>query len=103
MSEFLLDTCSVIRLANGDPIHPKATERLNANYRERESAYASPLSAWEPGMLVSRSRLRLERPVLRWFEGSLGKEKITLAALSVPMLVESSLCRELHPATLPTG
>ena len=97
MSEFLLDTCSVIWLANGDPIHPKATERLNANCREGQYTYASPFSAWELGILVSRSRLRLERPVLRWFEDFLDKGQITLAALSLPVLVESSFL----PGTAP--
>ncbi|MYA86951.1 MAG: type II toxin-antitoxin system VapC family toxin [Boseongicola sp. SB0662_bin_57] len=98
MNELLLDTCSVVWLANGDPIHPKATERLNANYREGQSTYASPFSAWELGILVSRSRLRLERPVLRWFEDFLDKGQITLAALSVPVLVDSSFL----PGTAPS-
>ena len=98
MSEFLLDTCTVIWLANGDPIHPEATERLNANYRERQSTYASPFSAWELGILVACSRLRLERPVLKWFEDFLEKGQITLAALSVPVLVDSSSLPGFPPA-----
>ena len=98
MSEFLLDTCTVIWLANGDLIHPEATERLNANYRERQNTYASPLSAWELGTLVSRSRLRLERPVLKWFEDFLERGQITLAALSVPVLVDSSFLPGFPPA-----
>lgn len=98
MSEFLLDTCSFIWLANGDPIHPKAKERLNANFREGQNTYASPFSAWELGILVSRSRLRLERPVLNWFEDFLDKGQITLAAPSVPMLVDSSFLPGIPPA-----
>lgn len=98
MSEFLLDTCSFIWLANGDPIHTKAKERLNANFREGQNTYASPFSAWELGILVSRSRLRLERPVLNWFEDFLDKGQITLAAPSVPMLVDSSFLPGIPPA-----
>lgn len=97
MSESLLDTCAVTWLANGDPIHPEATERLNANYRERQSTCASPLSAWELELFVSRSRLRLERPVLKWFEDFLDKGQITLAALSVPVLVDSSFLPGFPP------
>ena len=41
-------------------------------------------------MLDSRFQLRLERPVLRWFEDTLDEEQITLAALSLPVLVEPS-------------
>ena len=98
MSEFLLDTCSVVWLANGDMIDPKAAERLDAHFREGRKTFVSPVSAWEIGMLVARSRLRLERPVLGWFEDFLDKGRITLAALSTPVLVDSSFLPGIPPA-----
>lgn len=98
MSEFLLDTCAVIWIANGDAIDPRAAERLNANYRDGRRTYVSSFSAWELGMLVSRSRLKLERPVLRWFEDLLEEGQISLAATSAQMLVASSFLPGTPPA-----
>lgn len=89
-------------LATGDAIHPCATEQLCANFRKEKNACASPHSAWGLGALVSGSRLRLERPVLRSIEDPFGMGQIALAAPSVPVLVDSS-CLPRYPPADPAG
>ena len=44
-------------------------------------------------MLDSRFQLRLGRPALRWLEHTLDERQITLAALTVSVLVEPSFAK----------
>ena len=78
MTELLLDTCAVIWTGNDDPIDADATAMINSNHREGGRTYVSLFSAWELGLLVSRARLRLERPVASWFEDYVTNGRITL-------------------------
>lgn len=59
----ILDTAAWIWLTS-DP------ERLSSDAREAIEAHGgalvSAISAWEVGMLVSKGRIRLDRPVDRW-------------------------------------
>lgn len=90
MTDLLLDTCAVIWTGNGDPIDADALTLININHREGGRTYVSPFSAWELGVLVSRARLRLERPVADWFEDYVSKGRISLAEISPRILVASS-------------
>lgn len=90
MTDLLLDTCAVIWTGNGDPIDSDAMALINNNHREGGRTYVSPFSAWELGLLVSRARLRLERPVAKWFEDYVSKGRISLAEISPQILIASS-------------
>lgn len=90
MSDLLLDTCAVIWTGNGDPISEDATQALNATFRDGHHTMVSPFTAWELGMLVSRARLRLTRPVPDWFDDYIERGQLILAELSPRILVESS-------------
>ncbi len=90
MSDLLLDTCAMIWTGNGDSLSPQAVECLNASHRKGRRVHISPLSAWELGLLVSRDRLRLTRPVADWFEEYVNGGRLTLAGLSPGILAESS-------------
>lgn len=64
----LLDTCAAIWLAEGATLSESATEALGEAYEAGTSAYVSPITAWEIGLLVARRRLTLLiRPEL-WFQ-----------------------------------
>ncbi|MXY66587.1 MAG: type II toxin-antitoxin system VapC family toxin [Gammaproteobacteria bacterium] len=98
MSDMLLDTCAVIWTGNGDPIDADAMTRLNTSHSDGHRIYVSPFSAWELGLLVSRGRLRMERPVVDWFEDYVAKSKVALAEISSRILADSSFL----PGTPPT-
>ena len=98
MNDLLLDTCAVIWTGNGDPIDADAIAQLDASHREGRRIWVSPFSAWELGLLVSRARLRLERPVATWFEDYVTKGRITLAGISSRILVDSSFLPGISPA-----
>jgi len=48
----LLDTCALIWLANGDPLHDDGDEKI-IRAALGEGVFVSPISAWEIGMLSS--------------------------------------------------
>ncbi len=98
MTELLLDTCAVIWTGNDDPIDADATAMINSNHREGGRTYVSLFSAWELGLLVSRARLRLERPVASWFEDYVTKGRITLAEAPPQTLIASSFLPGEPPA-----
>lgn len=98
MSEILLDTCAVIWTGSGTPIADSAVERLDSDRREGRRTYVSPFTAWELGMLVARSRLRLTRPAADWFEDFVQKADISLASLSPRILAESASLPGSPPA-----
>jgi len=98
MNDLLLDTCAVIWTGNGDPMDADAIAQLDASHREGRRIWVSPFSAWELGLLVSRARLRLERPVAAWFEDYVSKGQISLAGISPRILVDSSFLPGVSPA-----
>lgn len=64
----LLDTVAWIWLATESPkLSPTAREAIRAH----DTKLVSAISAWEVGMLVAKSRIRLDRPVDRWVEDAL--------------------------------
>ncbi len=90
MNDLLLDTCALIWLGTGESIEEAALSQINETYQKGFNTYVSPISAWEMGSLVSKERLRLDRPVLDWFEVFANQDGITIAALSLRILVDSS-------------
>ena len=98
MTELLLDTCAVIWTANGDPVSAAARDGLDAAYRAGRRSFVSPFTAWELGLLVSRARLRLTRPVADWFDDYVKRGGMTLAALTPRILADSSFLPGSPPA-----
>ena len=84
MSDFLLDTCALIWLANGERISADAQEAL-----EMQDIHVSPISAWEIANLVRKNRIAFTLPVAGWFEQATGKLAATTPQLTVDILVSS--------------
>lgn len=98
MSNLLLDTCTVIWTGMGESIDESAVLQINQNYRSGERIYVSPISAWELGLLAARSRLKLERPVMNWFEDYVTRSRISIADLTPHILINSSYLPGAPPA-----
>ena len=91
----VLDTATWIWRAS-DP------ERLSAHARrvidEADRALVSAISVWEVAMLVSKQRIRLDRPVELWVDIALALPGIQLAPLEPAIAVRSAkLPGEIHP------
>ncbi|MDQ1526000.1 MAG: hypothetical protein QOG18_613 [Microbacteriaceae bacterium] len=85
---FLLDTHVILWMSAEQPLSPTAMAALRA--APEEPIYVSPISAWEIGILVSRSRLSLHMHPARWFDRALLAPNIRLAEMSPNTLISSS-------------
>lgn len=88
-SPILLDTCAAIWAAEPDGLSPAAQAALAEADAAGVAVYVSPITAWELGMLVSRGRVALLEPPMRWFSGLL-EAGVQLADLDLSTLVDSS-------------
>ena len=89
MSPLLLDTNAAIWLSR-DELKASASEKLDEAARVGVATYLSPITAWEVGLLVSRSRLSLGTTPQRWFARILAMPNVHLAELSPDILIASS-------------
>ena len=87
-SPILLDTCALLWIANGG-LKPEAEAAIAENDAAGVPVVASPISAWEIGLLASRGRIALPIDPGRWFSGFI-EEGIKLAPLTPQILVDSS-------------
>lgn len=85
----LLDTCAVIWLQQGAIFKPEAEAALQEAQTIGTQVLVSPITAWEIGLLVSRGRLALSLPPLKWFERVLDLG-VDLAVLTPAILIASS-------------
>lgn len=94
---YLLDTCALIYLAHDEPVSKDVRDVLDAMPSRVDNVLASPISAWELGMLVSKGRIVLERPPAMWFRMACVRFDIQTISLSADVLVAASFLPEpLH-------
>ena len=86
----LLDTHTAIWLTENEPIASTAVEAIDAAYQTGGVLLVSPITAWEVGLLVSRSLLSLVADPKRWFQRLLAIPGLRLADLSPDILIASS-------------
>lgn len=90
MQPLLLDTCTLIFLNQKAPIAAAAVEAMRAASEGGGTAYISPISAWEIGLLTSRGRLQLLIRPERWFASLFEVPGVRLAEMSPDVLIASS-------------
>lgn len=96
MTEYLLDTCAVLWLANGDNVSEAASAALDESHQNGTSIFVSPFSAWEIGNLVSLNRIRLSQSPDRWFENFMQNGGVHETSLSSEILIASSFLPEIR-------
>jgi PIN domain nuclease of toxin-antitoxin system len=89
VSVLLLDTCAAIWLVEGASLKQEARAALEKAALEGESAYVSPMTAWEVANLTSRGRLRLPLSPIAWFDRLLSTPGLALAELLPLILINS--------------
>ena len=98
MAVYLLDTCAVIWIANGDPLREPAASALRQAYAEGESLAVSPMTAWEIAMLTAKAKIALSLAPEVWFGRVLALPGVALAALPPPVLIASCALPGAPPA-----
>ena len=98
MPIYLLDTCAVIWIANGDPLREPAVSRLREAYADGSTLAVSPMTAWEVAMLASKGRIALSLAPEVWFTRFITLPGVTLAELPPKVLIESCALPGAPPA-----
>ena len=68
MSDFLLDTCAVIWVANNEDLQEPALSELPRACARGSRLFVSPMTAWEIAVLVAKGRIALTNSPDIWFE-----------------------------------
>jgi PIN domain nuclease of toxin-antitoxin system len=92
MNRFLLDTCAVLWLANGEAVDADARRAVAAGER-----HVSPITAWEIANLARKNRIALTMPVSAWLHRAFSAMGASLPELSVSILVESCTLPGMPP------
>ena len=90
MHDYLLDTCAVIWVAQGDRLREPAARDLQEAYERGGRLRVSPITAWEIAMLVAKGKMSLTLTPDRWFEHFCELPGVTLATMSPSVLVAST-------------
>ncbi|MCY4407746.1 MAG: type II toxin-antitoxin system VapC family toxin [Rhodospirillaceae bacterium] len=98
MPVYLLDTCAVIWIANGDPLREPAASALRESYADGGGLALSPMTAWEIAMLVAKNKIALSMGPEAWFDRVLALPGVALAALPPPVLIQSCALPGAPPA-----
>ena len=98
MPFYLLDTCAVIWIANGDPLREPAASALREAYADGESLAVSPMTAWEVAMLTAKGKIALSLAPEVWFDRFLVLPGVALAALPPSVLMASCALPGAPPA-----
>jgi PIN domain nuclease of toxin-antitoxin system len=85
----LLDTCAAIWITENEGLDEPAIAAMDDAYSRREPVYVSPITAWERALLARKGRLASPVAPLVWFERLVRDSKLTVAALTPAVLVDS--------------
>ncbi|MCE2492497.1 MAG: type II toxin-antitoxin system VapC family toxin [Alphaproteobacteria bacterium] len=89
MPVFLLDTCAVIWIANGDPIREPAAGTLQEACGPGAGFLVSSMTAWEIAMLEAKGRMALSISPEIWFDRFCALPGVVLAEMPPAVLVAS--------------
>ena len=98
MSVFLLDTCAVIWIANGDPLREPAAGALQDALAHGGRLAVSPMTAWEVAMFVGKGKIALSLDPEVWFERFQALPGVALAAMPPAVLIASCALPDTPPA-----
>ena len=93
---FLLDTCAVLWIANGDPLREPGASAL-AEAREGP-VFVSPMTAWEISMLAAKGRIALALDPGVWFARLCALPGMALAEMPPSVLIASNGLPGVPPA-----
>lgn len=86
----LLDTCAAIWIVQNAAMSDLAVAAIDESVDAGRAIYASPITAWEIGMLAARGRFKSSLPPQRWFRRLLDAPGVKLADMSPDILLSSS-------------
>lgn len=98
LAPLLLDTCAAIWISEGSTLSDDATAVMDRAYDERTPVYVSPVTAWEIGMLVRRSRISLLVTPQGWYRRLFDLLGLRPAPTPARVLISSSFLPGTPPS-----
>ena len=98
MSDFLLDTCAVIWVANNEDLQEPALSELPKACARGSRLFVSPMTAWEIAVLVAKGRIALTNSPDIWFERFCERPEMALAEMLPSVLVASTILPGMPPS-----
>ena len=98
MPVYLLDTCAVIWIANGDPLREPAASALRQAYADGGGLAISPMTAWEIAMLAAKNKIALSMDPEAWFDRILALPGVALTTMPPTVLIGSRALPGAPPA-----
>ncbi|QQM32013.1 type II toxin-antitoxin system VapC family toxin [Martelella lutilitoris] len=92
---FLLDTCTVVWMAQGASVAKEARDALNASAASGEAVSVSVMTAWELGMLIACGRLSTTKSPERWYGDFLRTAEVGELAATAEILLASCFLPQL--------
>lgn len=89
MRPILLDTCAILWSVGEGGLSSEAQAAIETAEAAGAPVLASPISAWEIGMLAARGRIALSCDPTEWFASFLD-QGVALAAMGPQILIGSS-------------
>jgi PIN domain nuclease of toxin-antitoxin system len=87
----LLDTCAAIWVMENAELESSAVDAMDQAFDRGEFVYASPITAWEIGLMAWRGRFKSQLTPQRWLKEFLETPNVKLAEMPPGVLLESSL------------
>jgi PIN domain nuclease of toxin-antitoxin system len=87
---FLLDTCAIIWLTQGEHVDEDAKIEIERAFKNGVLVGASVMSSWEIGMLISKGRLASNSTPHRWFDDFVKVSGVKIEVVSPKILIDSS-------------
>jgi PIN domain nuclease of toxin-antitoxin system len=84
MSDLLLDTCTVLWLAEGVQLAGEARNAITDS-----KLHVSPITVWEIANLVRKKRIVLAMPVAKWFQQTVEMMEAAMPELTIDILAGS--------------
>jgi PIN domain nuclease of toxin-antitoxin system len=86
----LLDTCALLWISADQRVRVEALDALDDAFARGTPVCASPISAWEIGMLAARGRIVLAASPRAWFARATSRPGVSLCPLDPDVLIEAS-------------
>ncbi len=86
----LLDTHVFVWMSLNSPELKASIGQLIEDSAREDAVYVSPMTFWEIGMLESKNRLALDRPIIDWMNSVMAKPGLRLAPLSPEIAIHST-------------
>jgi len=90
MPGLLLDTCTIIFIAENQAIDPAARRGITAAGAVG-GVFVSPVSAWEIGLLAAKRGFAFVPDPKAWFQSFMMNQGVRLAALTPEIAIDSCL------------